>query len=189
MNALAEFFAETQIENQFTASSRFVVLVGPYAASHTMLEFAARLAIRSPLKVLDGGNRFNAYIVARALRALNQRNLSQILERIQVARAFTCYQVAALIESTMPQKIPTLVIDMLDTFYDESAPLAERIRLAQRCVTHLQRLSHVASIIVSLRPPPPSENDPTGLQEIVQGAADLLHFQEMLPPATTPRLF
>ena len=188
-SSLTEFIAKVEIDNQADYSTRLLALAGRFAASQTMLEFAAHLALRGAVKVLDGGNRFNAYTVARVLRSLGAEDLMQSLARIEVARAFTCYQMTAMLESTVSQKIPTLVIDLLDTFYDESAALDERIRLAKRSAEHLQRLSRQAPVVVSLRPPPPSQSDPTGLQEIIQEAADRFYFQEMLPETPVLKLF
>jgi len=188
-SSLTEFISEIEVDDHAGYSARLLVLAGPFAASQTMLEFAAHLALRGAVKVLDGGNRFNAYTVARVLRSLDAKDLMQALARIEVARAFTCYQMTAMLESAIPQKIPTLVIDLLDTFYDESAALDERIRLARRSAAQLQRLSRQAPVVVSLRPPPPSQNDPTGLQEIIREAADRFYFQEMLPETPVLKLF
>jgi len=197
-----------------------LVILGPYAAAQAMLTMAAHLARSGPLQVLDGGNRFNAYIVARQLRRLstfgeasNSPDLHSCLDRIRVARAFTCYQMAALIDQACPGEAracpgsPTLVIDLLDTFYDESAPLAERRRLAEHCMQRLRQGPSRHSrgqctsapqglappylqgpvVVVSLRPPPPGKTDPTGLQELVQSAADYVLFQEGPMPDHKPR--
>jgi hypothetical protein len=59
-------------------------------ASRLLLDLAASLALRGPLAVLDGGNCFNLYTVAQALRR-GGANVRLALGRIQVARAFTCY--------------------------------------------------------------------------------------------------
>jgi len=228
-----------------------LVILGPYAAAQAMLTLAAHLARSGPLQVLDGGNRFNAYIVARQLRRLstfdkasNSPDLRSCLDRIRVARAFTCYQMAALIDQACPgsswphqdeasaklSSPPTLVIDLLDTFYDESAPLAERRRLAEHCMQRLRQGPASAGqstlapqglappylrdpappvlrdpappvlrdpappvsrgpvpaqpgpvVVVSLRPPPPGKPDPTGLQELVQAAADTVLIQDGSP--------
>jgi hypothetical protein len=162
-----------------------LVILGPYAAAQAMLTLAAHLARAGPLQVLDGGNRFNAYIVARQLRRLctfdkasNSPDLRICLDRIRVARAFTCYQMAALIEDTPPSNLPSLVIDLLDTFYDESAPLPERRSLIEHCMQLLHGLSSLAPTIASVRPPQPSQADPTGLLEIVENAGDLLWLPE-----------
>jgi hypothetical protein len=81
------------------------------------------------------------------------------------------------------------VIDMLDTFYDESVALVERRRLLEGCIGHLQRLSRPAVVVASVRPPPPPQADPTGLLQMVQSAADLVFFQEPPTPVIQPRLF
>jgi hypothetical protein len=143
-----------------------------------MLSLAARLAIHTPLCVLDGGNRFNAREVARILRSLKAPDLYGALGRIRLARAFTCYQMLALLEQTPPGPSPTLVIDLLDTFYDESAPLNERKRLVGSCLACLKGLVQQAPVVVSLRPPRPPQSDPTGFQQLVQEAADSLWFQD-----------
>jgi hypothetical protein len=168
---------------------RFLALLAPHAASEAMLALAARLARRGPLQVIDGGNRFNAYHVARLLRGLSGDGLAAALGRIYVARAFTCYQIAALLEQTIPGAVPLLVIDLLDTFYDQSVPLFERRRLLGGCVERLRLLSQGTVVVASLRPPRPPQTDPTGLLQTVQAAADQVWFQEEEPPSLSPRLF
>lgn len=41
--------------------NQLMLVVAPHAANPLMLELAARLAVEQPLRVLDGGNRFNVY--------------------------------------------------------------------------------------------------------------------------------
>jgi hypothetical protein len=171
------------------AKAACLVLVAPHAASQTMITLAAHLAFRGPLRVLDGGNRFNAFLAARCLRSIGAPELEQTLENIRVARAFTCYQMTVMLEQTPPHPLPTLIIDLLDTFYDESAPLPERRRLARRCAQRLQILGKHAPVVVSLRPPPPNQPDPTGLQAIIQKAADLLWQQDVPQPPKPLTLF
>jgi hypothetical protein len=178
MNTLYDLLPQDALTHRFQPPFPLTILVAPFAASRTMLAFAARLALYTQLHVLDGGNRFNAREVARLLRHLNAPDLYQALDSIQVRRAFTCYQMTALLEDTPPSSQPSLVIDLLDTFYDESAPLPERRSLAERCIQQLRNLSGLAPTVASVRPPQPSHADPTGLLEIVQNAADQLWFPE-----------
>jgi len=168
---------------------RLLAIAAPHAGSQIMLTLTAYLAQRGRVRVLDGGNRFNAYLVARTLRSLSADDLTQALMRIQVARAFTCHQVLALLEQTPPEALPTLVLDLLDTYYDESVPLTERLRLAERSATCLRALSQQAVVVVSLRPPRPPATDPTGLLDIILGAADRVWLQEPATPDEVPRLF
>ena len=113
-----------------------MVLTAPHAASALMLELSARLSAAGDLRVLDGGNRFNVYPVARAVRRYTS-DLTGALARIRLARAFTCYQMAALLAETPADGLPTLVIDLLATFYDDNAKLTESQRLLADCIPHL----------------------------------------------------
>jgi len=144
-----------------------------------MLELAAHLVLRGSLRVMDCGNRFNAYILARKLYRLRRGDPKQVLERVYVSRAFTCYQVTALLEQAAVCTDPTLLIDLLDTFYDQSVPLGERRRLLDISLEHLQRLSQQAAVVASLRPPRPPQTDPSGLLDAVRAAANLIWYPEI----------
>jgi hypothetical protein len=189
MNALYGLLPLDALTQRIQPPFHLIILAAPFAGSRAMLEIAAHLALYTPLRVLDGGNRFNAREVALLLRHLNAPDLYQALSSIQVRRAFTCYQMTALLEDTPPSSHPSLVIDLLDTFYDESAPLPERRSLIERCMQQLHNLSSLAPTVVSVRPPQPSYADPTGLLEIVQNAGDLLWLPEeeaVVPGAKRP---
>lgn len=140
---------------------QFTLAVAPRSLIRLLLERAALLALRGPLRVLDGGNCFNAYIVAQALRrhsaerrAAEDHDLEveTILERIYLSRAFTCYQVLALLEDAPPLPMATLALDLLATFRDETVRMEERRRLLQLCLEHLRRLARGAPLLVSVTP-------------------------------------
>jgi hypothetical protein len=177
MMTIRDFLKPVPLLERAARPFPLLVLIGPFAAGGAMLSLAAQLAVYAPLHVLDGGNRFNAREVARFLRQRNAPSISDTLERIRVARAFTCYQMLALLEDKFPWPHPTLVVDLLDTFYDESASLAERRRLLKNCIACLEERKQWAPVAVSVRPPKPGQTDPTGLLEIVKQAADTLWFQ------------
>jgi hypothetical protein len=147
----------------------------------------ARLVLRAPLRVLDAGNCFPAYPIAREIRR-RTADLDATLERIQVARAFTCYQALALLEETSSDTTPVLILSLLSTFYDESIRLAERKRLLARCVQEIQRLCRQApvGVIVSLRPEQPDGPD---LLQILESSADGVWRFEDEHPLPPPRLF
>ncbi|HMK08780.1 MAG TPA: hypothetical protein VK449_07080, partial [Anaerolineales bacterium] len=52
-----------------------------------------------------------------------------ILDRMHLSRAFTCFQLAELIENAPAGPEPLFVLDLLATFYDESVPLRDSERL------------------------------------------------------------
>jgi hypothetical protein len=120
-----------------------------------MLACIAALALKGSVIVLDGGMLFDAYRVVAAARGQ-----SRILDRIRFARAFTCYQMVALLERTPAEEACTVVLDLLATFQDENVPAGERLRLLKLCLPHLTRLSRVSGALVSVglpeRMPPES---------------------------------
>lgn len=175
-------------ENEL-APGRLLAVLAPHAAGAQLLMLTAYLARRGGVQVLDAGNRFNVYPVARALRRLGSADFTQALRRIRIARAFTCHQVAALLAAIPLAHEPVLVFDLLDTFSDQSTPLRERRRLLESSLGHLRRLAGNTFVLVSVRPPPPGQEDPAGLVQMVQAAADRVWLQEEAPAAVQPRFF
>jgi len=109
----------------------------------------SRLALDGLVHVLDGGNCFDALGLARLLR-MQTNQIEDALGRVQVSRAFTCYQMVALLAQQGDGPIPVLVLEMLDTFRDENVPAKERLRLLEVCLGELSRLAGQASVLVAL---------------------------------------
>ncbi len=149
------------------------------------------------VRVFDGGNRFDGYFVARLARRLSSDPAS-VLTRIQLSRAFTCFQMAELIENAPAgpadgdAEPPVLfVLDLLATFYDESVPLRDTERLLAGTVSHLKRLAEAGPVIVGAREPRTLVKDRWTLLDRLQAAADrtwMLRPPEEEPSAQ-PRLF
>ena len=138
----------------------------------------------SHLMVLDGGNCFNVYPVARLLRR-HTSHVTAALAAIQVARAFTCFEMASLLKRSAlrsgPPPAAILVIDFLSTFRDENVPLSERQRLLHTCLPPLRRLAEASMLLVTARPADPDPN--SGLTHILLQAADqLLELDTPQPP-------
>lgn len=151
-----------------------------------MLMITTRLALAGPVCVLDTGNQFDAYQVARLARR-HVVEVGKILSQIQVARAFTCYQVVTLFEQLSCAAVPYIVFDLLATFYDESVSLNESHRLLKIVLGHLKRLRQTAPVVLALYPPRREER--SGLVQAVTNLADHMFTWET-PTATTPaRLF
>lgn len=129
---------------------KIVLLSAP--AKDTTLTIAARMALAGPVYVLDAGNQFDAYWVARLVRQ-QVVTVEPVLNRIHVARAFTCYQVVTLFEQTVCTAVPCLVLDLLATFYDENVPLSESHRLLQVVLGHLKRLCQAVPVVLSVSAP------------------------------------
>ncbi len=180
-------------------AGRFSLLIAPDRALEYLLDPVASLAWRGPLLILDGGNSFNVYQVARHVerrrpawarqQAGRETGLDSILANIQVARAFTCYQVVALLSSTPATSAPTLVLDMLATFADETVPFGERRRLLSACLLELHRLSRLAPLGVSARLPRVEKPESAKLLASLEDAADQVYRYELPAVPTQPRLF
>jgi len=86
--------------------------------SEPVAQVMAELALRGPLTILDGGNRFPAYHLIRLIRGRTP-DPSAVLQHTFVRRAFTCYQMLVLLEGTPALSQPYILLDLLATFYDE----------------------------------------------------------------------
>jgi len=172
----------------FPLSNRLMMLTAPHAASTLMLELSARLSAVGEVRVLDGGNRFNVYPVARAVRR-HTSDLTASLGRIRLSRAFTCYQVAALLAETPADGLPTLAIDLLAAFYDDNVRLSESQRLLAGCIFHLKRLSQLAPVVVSAKLPALLCVEKGVLVNALQAAAGGYWQLEALPAPKIPTLW
>jgi len=161
-------------------TGRWALLVLPHGSHAELLVAAARLAQRGPLLILDGGNRCNAYTLARAAAGR-----ADLLRRISLARAFTCYQMAALLEGTPEGDCPLFLLDFLATFYDEAVSALERGRLLSGCLDELARLSRTRQVAVSACPPAVPGPENLGLLARLRAAAGGVW--ESDPPLAAPR--
>jgi hypothetical protein len=155
------------------------LVTGPRLAVDLLIDLGARLAVRMGVRFLDAGNRFKAYQFNRtAARCLDdlpfgpgeRPNLAALLAKVHLARAFTCYQVHTLLAQTPTSPVPTLVLDLLSTFYDDNVPLVEARRLLRDCLAHLQRLCARAPVAVTACPPPRELADRAALLEDLQAS-------------------
>jgi hypothetical protein len=151
-----------------------------------MTILAARLALTGRVRLVDAGNCFDGYGLARQLR--RQTSYWQpALDRVSVARAFTCYQVETLLTESVADFSPVLVLNLLDTFYDENVKLPERVRLLEASLAELRRLCRAASVAVSASLP--ARDQPGELLEMLAGAAGQVWSFEEPQPAEPLRLF
>jgi hypothetical protein len=87
-----------------------------------------------PVALVDGANRFDAYFIAEFARRVASHggpSPENLLGRIHVSRAFTCYQMEAVVTERLPAFLEktgstvAVLFGPLDTFYDDQAPLFE----------------------------------------------------------------
>ena len=137
---------------------RSVFRISLYAASHALLA-------GMPIALVDGTNRFDAYYIAEFARRVTSQRLAtkhvkpeQLLESIYISRAFTCYQMEATITERLPAFLTwkhssvAIIFGLLDTFYDEQAPLFEVKASLQRIIVSLYKLKqqNISVLLASL---------------------------------------
>jgi len=168
---------------------RLSLFWGAHTPTRALLACLTVLAARGhPVRVFDGGNRFDGYFVARLARRLGPEP-RPILERILLSRAFTCFQIAELIENAPPIEprrplAALFVLDLLTTFYDESVPLRDAERLLSTTLAHLKRLAASGPVIVGAREPRVLVKERWSLLDQLQVAADAAWL--LRAPAETP---
>jgi hypothetical protein len=156
--------------------------------SEVVLELLTYLALRGPVRVLDGGNSLNAFALARNLRHFTV-DMEGVLGRIKMARAFTCYQMVTLLNETTTCTKPTIVLDLLTTFYDESVELEESQRLLQLCITQLEWLSRRTPVVVTARPPRIELPERDAMLEALRDAAGQVFIPQVEAGWSQTRLF
>ena len=165
----------------------FTVVFARHAAREQITSVIAELALRGPLTVLDGGNRFQAFRVAHLIRKQTP-DLRAAAERLFIRRAFTCYQMLALLEDAPALPHPYLILDLLATFYDEHVRPQEAGRLLEACLGQIERLCLSAPAAITLGRPILEER--AFLIQKVCDRADSLFTEEVpSPEARQPELF
>jgi hypothetical protein len=152
------------------SSGRIMLLITPDSTMGALFEMVARLALQEPLYVLDGGNSFQGYPLARNLRQ-HTADIAAVMQRVLLSRAFTCYQMAALCTEETFGPHPILVLDFLATFYDQGVRAAERRRLLKICLRRLDQLSRRAPVVIWVRQRAAIPEEAVGFLDIVQAAA------------------
>ena len=147
----------------------------------------AELALRGPLTVLDGGNRFPAYHLIRLI-CNRSPDPSIALQHTFVRRAFTCYQMLALLEGTPALPQPYILLDLLATFYDEQIPIPEVRRLLDGCLHEVERLCLTSLVLVTTTPPPTAERAFL-VEQLCARAGQLFTVDVSALPLLQPALF
>lgn len=158
------------------------VVCAPHAAREPIARLTAELALQGSVTVLDGGNRFQPYRVAHLLRQKTP-DVNRVSQRIFIRRAFTCYQMLALLEGTPSLRQPYILLDLLATFYDDHVPAHEARRLLYGCLRQVERLGQFAPVVVTLAPPLVPER--AFLVEMVCARAERVIMPEIIVPAET----
>ncbi len=155
----------------------------------SLMSMLAVLAQRGRVLVVDGGNCFDAYALARALRQRTPQ-VQAALNSVLLSRAFTCYQTVAMLADLPVDGTPVIVLDMLSTFLDENVRFAKRLRLLEESLNLLRSISQGAPVAVWARTRS-SLNDENQqlLAPLLESAQDIWELQAPEIPTHQLRLF
>ena len=136
------------------AAARTVTLCGAQASA-LGTSVATRIVTQGrAVKWICGDNQFNPYAVAREAYAL-EASTEAALSRIQIARAFTAYQLTELVGRLEPAAEPNLVIisGLCTSFLDEDVNGTEAARLFYRVLWRTVELTRQGmSLLLVQRP-------------------------------------
>jgi hypothetical protein len=160
------------------------LLCGAEIPSELIFKPIAQLAdLGRPVYVVDGDNSFRSYLIARYARAMSL-DPRRALAQVQVSRAFTCYQLAEIVER-LSRRADTadgvgvncagvVCLGLLGTLYDEDAAWPEAQRLLQEVMTHFKSVAERWPVIVTVRPPPSRARNRLGLIQVLMQQADVV---------------
>lgn len=142
------------------AAGDFAVIHGsPSVASLTsMLCVRAQLpaqlgGLSSSVVFVDGGNTFRLYQVAR-LAQLHQLDPKQVLDKIYISRAFTAYQMTALIMERLQDAVErfnaklVVISDIAGLFLDKDIPDEEARRVFSQVTAYLQHFASENQVVL-----------------------------------------
>ena len=146
-----------------------------YVAVQEMID---RFALQAPVQVIVGGNRIG-FEHLPLIAGEQIGSIYEILDRIWISRAETCYQMLDVLQALKPSAAPLVITDMLASFYEDDLTKQEVTMLLQNCLAHVQRISEMAPVLISanadaLRP---------NLTEMLERYADMhFYFDPSNPP-------
>lgn len=165
----------------------FAVLYG----SPTVLPLTLLLTVRAQLPFqlggmetnvvfVDGGNTFRLYHVSR-IAQLSQLDPKQVLERIFISRAFTAYQMTAIILEKLKETVDkfdsklVVISNIAGLYLDKDIPPKEAKDVFNQLTVYLSRFAEENQLIVlaTYFPQYPSRQN-TFLQETTCGRANVV---------------
>lgn len=147
----------------------------------------AELSLRGPVTIMDGGNRYKPYQVAVMLRRKTV-DITTAANRLFGRRAFTCYEMNTLLGSTPSLHQPYVILDLLNTFYDDHVPVHEACRLLKSCLNQINRLRLSTPVVVTLAPPLVKERAFL-IEQVCEKADEVLTVEGPVLQVTQPALF
>ena len=169
------------------APGDFAVIYG----SPSVISLTSLLCVRAQLPTqlgglssnvvfIDGGNTFRLYQVSR-LAQLHHLDPKQALNRIYLSRAFTAYQMTALIMERLKDAVEkynaklVIISDIAGLFLDKDIPDEEARRVFSQVAAYLQNFARQNQIIlIATYPPRQNSSRNAYLQTVTCGKANVV---------------
>lgn len=169
------------------AMGDFAVVYG----SPSVLSLSSLLCVRAQLPTqlgglgsdvvfVDGGNTFRLYQVAR-LAQLHQLNPQEVLMRIYISRAFTAYQMTALIMEKLKETVKrydaklVVISDIAGFFLDKDIPDEETRRIFSQVTAYLSTFAEENQLVLIATCPPHQDSRRNRfLQTVTCGRANVV---------------
>lgn len=145
----------------FSPEDRLLLLYGhPLVFRMGLYAAGERVLAGEPIVYLDGAHTFDPFFIGRMARA-HRRQPRALLSMIHVARAFTCRQLERLMSDCLMSALEryqsriAILSGLFDTFYEQSVPEHEAMRLFGRMMDASQKLAQHGSTLLFLCPQAP----------------------------------
>lgn len=169
------------LERRFTPGE-MTLWIGPGAAVEPVLEllYAGNAVRRGRLSLLEGANRFHPYRIGELGRAFGI-DATRTLAGIRLARAFTAYQMVALVDgwAAEARRHPTTLLvghDLPTLFAADELPLEERTALLRHVARTLAFLLRTTCLPLLLTLGPGGADGFPGLADEGPRWSDLVTF-------------
>lgn len=113
-------------------------------------DLIAHLILAGPLLVISGDEWLPAFGLPRLLRRQTTQ-VKAIMDQLLTVRASTCFRLLDSLANLTPGAEPLLILEFLNTFYDDDIPLRTRLFKVRECCRQLTRLATQRPIIVMTR--------------------------------------
>ena len=138
-----------QLGNDLTRKRELSLILTQNSARTSKTDLIAHLILKGPLFVISGDEWLPAFALPRIIRR-HTTQVKAIMGRLYTVRASTCYRLLDSLSSTAPNGEPILVLELLNTFYDEDIHIRTRLIKFRDCCRELKRLSYHRPVMVMM---------------------------------------
>jgi hypothetical protein len=165
--------------SNFLHSGSVYLFQGPRSGLRTVMEnIGERFALHDKVRIIAGGN-WVSFDRLPFLLTQRQGRVYEVLDRIFVSRAETCYQMVDVLNALKPSSTPLIVLDLLDPFDDEDLTDMETNMLLDKCILRIGELSQAAPVLISNSQPSPRASLISKLETIADMRIYLEHPQSI----------